>query len=46
MTEDEIVRWHHQPNGPEFKQTPGESGGQRSLECCSLWCLKETQLRE
>ena len=24
MTEDEIVGWHHQFNGPEFEQTPGE----------------------
>ena len=24
MTEDEIVGWHHQFNGPEFEQTPEE----------------------
>ena len=25
MTEDEMVEWHHQLNGPEFEQTPGDS---------------------
>ena len=24
-------------NGPEIEQTPGDSGGQRSLACCSTW---------
>ena len=28
---------HHQLNGHEFEQTPGDSKGQGSLECCSLW---------
>ena len=23
MTEDEMVRWHHQVNGLEFEQSPG-----------------------
>ena len=23
MTEDEMVGWHHQLNGPEFEQAPG-----------------------
>ena len=31
MIEDEMVGWHHWLNGHEFEQTPGESGGQRSL---------------
>ena len=26
-----MVRQHHQLNGHEFEQTPGDSGGQRSL---------------
>ena len=26
-TEDEMVRQHHQLNGPEFEQTPGDSEG-------------------
>ena len=25
MTEDEMVGWHHQLNGHEFEQIPGES---------------------
>ena len=35
MTEDEMVGWHHQLNGHEFDQTPGDSEGQGSLVCCS-----------
>ena len=31
MTEDEMVRQHHQLNGHEFEQSLGDSGGQRSL---------------
>ena len=27
MTEDAMVGWHHQLNGYEFEQTPGESEG-------------------
>ena len=29
MTEDEMVGWHHQLNGHEFVQTPGNSEGRR-----------------
>ena len=25
MTENEMVGWHHQLNGHEFEQTPGDS---------------------
>ena len=35
MTEDEMVGWHHQLNGREFEQTPGDGEGQESLACCS-----------
>ena len=35
MTEDEMVGRHHQPNGHEFEQVPGDGEGQRSLVCCS-----------
>ena len=28
---DEMVGWRRQLNGHEFEQTPGDSGGQRSL---------------
>ena len=41
MTEDERVRLHHRVSGPDFEQTPGDSGGQRSLACCSPWGHKE-----
>ena len=41
MTEDEKVGWHHQVNGREFKQTPGNSEGQRGLVCCRPWGCKE-----
>ena len=39
-TEDEMVGWHHQLNGHEFEQTPGDSEGQGSLVCCSSWVCK------
>ena len=35
MTEDEMVGWHHQHNGLEFEQAPGDSEGQGSLVWCS-----------
>ena len=45
VVEDVIVGYHHQFNGHEFEQTPGESEGQRSLACCSPWVAKsQTQL--
>ena len=37
MTEDEVTGWHQQLSGHEFEQTPGDSEGQESLECCSPW---------
>ena len=46
MTEDEIVRWHHQLNRHEFEQTPGDSKGQRSLAGCSPWSQKESDTTE
>ena len=39
--EDKMVRQHHRLNGHEFEQTPGDSGGQGSLESCSPWGCKE-----
>ena len=41
-TEDEIVGWHHQLNGHEFKQTPGDDERQGSLACCSPWNWQES----
>ena len=37
VTEDEMVGWHHELNGHELEQTPGDSEGQGSLGCCSPW---------
>ena len=37
MTEDEMVGWHHQPNGSEFEQTQRDGEGQGGLACCSPW---------
>ena len=45
MTEDEMVGWHHQFNGHELGQTPGDGEGQGSLVCCSHGVSKsQTQL--
>ena len=35
MTEDEMVRWHHQLNGHEFEQTPADSEGHGRPVCYS-----------
>ena len=45
-TEDEMVGWHHQLNGHELEQTPGDSGRPGSLECCSPWGQKELDMTE
>ena len=39
-----MVGWHHQLNGHELEQTPGDGEGQGSLACCSPWSHKETRL--
>ena len=41
VTEDEMVRWHHQFSGHEIERTSGCSGGQGSLTCFSPWDRKE-----
>ena len=46
MIEDEMVGWHHQLNGQEFEQIPGDSGRQRRLVCCSPWGHKESDMTE
>ena len=46
MTEDEMVGWHHRPNGHEFEQFPGVGDGQGGLACCSTWGLKESDTTE
>ena len=37
LTEDEMVGWHHQLDGYEFEQAPGDGEGQGGLVCCSPW---------
>ena len=46
MTEDEMVGWHHQLDGHEFKQAPGVGNGQGSLVHCSPWGHKELDTTE
>ena len=36
-TEDEMVGWHHQLDGHEIKQAPGDGEGQGGLAYCSPW---------
>ena len=42
VAEDEMVGWHHRPNGLESEQTPGDREGQGSLACCRPWGLRES----
>ena len=44
--EDEMVGWHHQFNGHEFEQAPGDGDGQGSLLCCSPRGRKESDTTE
>ena len=46
MTEDRMVVWHHQLNGHEFEQAPGDDDGQGSLLCCSPWSYKQSDMIE
>ena len=46
MTEDEMVGCHHQLNGHEFEQTPGDSRGQGSLACWSPCGCKSSDRTE
>ena len=45
-TEDEMVGWYHQLNGPEFEQAPTVGDRQGSLLCCSPWGRKELDTTE
>ena len=40
-----MVGWHHQVNGHEFEQTPGDSEGQGSL-ACSIHGVTESETTE
>ena len=46
MADDEMIRYHHKLNGHEFEQTLGDSEGQGSLECCSSWGCKESDMTQ
>ena len=46
MTEDEMVGWHHQLNGHNFEQAPGDGERQGSLACCIPWGRKELDMTE
>ena len=35
MTDNEMVRWHHQLNGQKYGWTPGVGDGQEGPVCCS-----------
>ena len=39
-----MIGWHHQLNGNEFKQMPGDGEGQGSLACCSPGGHKESDM--
>ena len=41
-----MVGWPHWLNGHEFEQTQGDSEGQGSLTCYSLWGHKESDTAE
>ena len=43
MTKDEMVGWHHQPNGHEFEQALGVGDGPGGLMWCSPWGRKELE---
>ena len=45
-TEDEMVGWHHQLSGHEFKQTLGGGDGQGGLACCGSWHCEELDRTE
>ena len=46
VTEDEMGGRHHQLNGCEFEQSPGDSEGQGSLVSCSPWGHKQSDTTE
>ena len=44
--QNEMVGWHHRPNGHEFGQAPGDGEGQGSLACCSQRGCKDSDMTE
>ena len=45
-TENEMVEWHHWPDGRECEQAPGVGSGQGRLVCYSPWGRKESDMTE
>ena len=41
-----MVGWHHLFNGREFEQAPEVGDGKGSLESCSPWACKESDMTE
>ena len=41
-----MVVWHHELNGHEFEQAPGDGEEKGSHVCCSLWDHKESDKTE
>ena len=46
MTKHELVGWHQQCNGYEFKKAPGVGDGQGSLACSCPWGRKKSDTTE
>ena len=42
----EMVGWHHQLDGHQFEQAPGDDDVQGSLVCCSPWGHEESGVTE
>ena len=41
-----MIKQHHQLSGDESEQTLGNSEGQGSPACCSLWGCKESDVTQ
>ena len=41
-----MVGCHHQFNGHEFEQAPGDGEGQKGLVCCNAWGHKELDMTQ
>ena len=39
-----MVGWHHELDGHEFEQAARVGDGQGSLDCCSSWGCKESDM--
>ena len=46
QTEDEMIVWHHQLDGPKSVQAPGVVNEKRSLAYCSPWGYKVFDMTE